>query len=421
MKLELWQVINFALAIAVGMLIGTEREVSKRVRHIAIGGIRTFPLSSIIGYLVGTLSRDYGGMIAAAGIIGIAAVTVIAGIRGRAHGITSELALVLTAVVGVALGSGYTVPALLAAVSGTVLLSQKTQLHQWVATLTPDDIRAFITFAIVAAVVLPLLPDMPLGPEGVLNPRRVWTVVVLVTGINIAGYIATKYVQMRHSIVLGAVMGSLVSSTAVTWAFASHSRDNPQYAPMYGIGIVLGSGVMLARVGFYAGIVSPALLVALLPLLLTSAVVGLGALWLLVRTLPSIYAAADNIVPAPPRNPARLQSALTFGAIYALIAGAAALLQQLVGGAGVVALGAVSGLTDVDAITLAMAHRTADSSITDTAASATVTAAMLVNTLVKATITLIRAEPQTQRIVAISLGSTAVVLAVALIRSFVLL
>jgi uncharacterized membrane protein (DUF4010 family) len=417
--LESWQLVNFALAVALGMLIGTEREVSKRVRHTAIGGIRTFPLSSIVGYLVGVVCRsDGGGIIAAAGVVGIAGIAVAAGIRARARGITTELALLLTAVVGVALGSGHTVPALLAAVVGTVLLSRKTQLHQWVGTLTPDDIRAFLTFAIVSAVVLPLLPDMPLGPDGVLNPRRVWRVVVLVTGINVAGYVATKYLQAQHSIVLGAVVGSLVSSTAVTWSFSSQSRQYPQHARLYGIGIALGSGVMLARVGFYAGIVSRELVVALLPWLVACAVVGLGVLWRSIRHR-SGSVEDEHIVPAPPGNPARLQSALLFGALYAAISTAAVWLQRAIGTAALVGLGAASGITDVDAITLAMASRTAEGTLSTDIAVSAIAAAMLVNTLVKLGICIMRADRTTRRIVASSLGVTAVVLALAVLRSFV--
>ncbi len=419
MALETWQLVNFALAVALGLLIGTEREVSKRVRHTAIGGIRTFPLSSIIGYIVGIIGRSEGGIIAAAGIIGIAGIAVAAGIRGQARGITTELALLLTCVVGVALGSGYTIPALLAAVIGTVLLSRKTQLHEWVKTLTPDDIRAIVTFAIVAAVVLPLLPDVPLGPAGVLNPRRVWTVVVLVTGINVAGYVATKYLHARHSIVLGAVVGSLVSSTAITWAFASQSRENQQHGTLYGLGIALGSAVMLGRVGFYAGIISRSLLVALLPLLLACAVVGIGALWLSIRRMPLQPADHALVTPSPPGNPARLHSALLFGIVYAGISTAAALLQQTLGQSGVITLGAVSGIADVDAITLAMAHQTTDQIISTELAVSTIAAAMLVNTIVKLVITLIRAERSTRQIVAISLGATALVLAAAVLRSFV--
>ncbi|GIV55119.1 MAG: hypothetical protein KatS3mg039_1637 [Candidatus Kapaibacterium sp.] len=419
MPLETWQLVNFALAVALGLLIGTEREVSKRLRHTAIGGIRTFPLSSIVGYVVGILSRDDGGIIAAAGIVGIAGIAIAAGIRGQARGITTELALLLTCVVGVALGSGHTIPALLAAVVGTVLLSRKTQLHQWVGTLTPDDIRAIVTFAIVAAVVLPLLPDVPLGPEGVLNPRRVWMVVVLVTGINVAGYVASKYLHARHSIVLSAVVGSLVSSTAVTWAFASQSREQQQYAALYGVGIALGSGVMLARVGFYAGVVSRPLLVALLPLLIACAVVGLGVLWLCVRRIPPQVPEQELHTPFPPANPARLQSALLFGVLYASIATAAVLLQRAIGQSALIALGAASGIADVDAITLAMAHRTTNESISTDLAVGVVAAAMLVNTLVKMGISLLRAERQTRRIVAFSLGATAVVLALVVLRSFV--
>lgn len=204
----------------------------------------------MIGYLVGYLSGQWGGVIAAAGVVGVAGIAVAAGMRGNTRGITTELALLLTGVVGVALGSGYVVPALLSAVIGAVLLSQKVQLHRWVESLTPIDVRAILTFAVVAAVVLPLLPDVPLGPQGVLNPQRIWMVVALVTAINVAGYVAAKYMQTQHSIVLSAIVGSLVSSTAVTWSFASQSRDNSGQSSLYGVGIALASCVMFIRVGF---------------------------------------------------------------------------------------------------------------------------------------------------------------------------
>lgn len=416
---ETQELINFALALALGLLMGMEREVSKRVHHTAIGGIRTFPLSCVIGYIAGLLSTQFGGIIAGAGIVAIAGIAVAAGISGKTRGITTELALVLAGVVGVALGAGHTVPALLGAVVGTVLLSQKVQLHRWVETLTPTDVRAIVTFAVVAAVVLPLLPDMPLGPNGVLNPRRVWMVVALVTAINVAGYVATKYLHARHSIVLSAIVGSLVSSTAVTWSFASQSRGNPRTVQFYGIGIALASCVMFIRVGFFAAVFHRAFLAQLFPVLLASAAAGLGALWLAVRRVTSLSPEDDAPLPASPGNPAQLRSALAFGGFYAGIASLGAILNDAFGRSGLLVLGAISGLADLDAITIAMSSSTAAGSVTLAVAESVVVAAMLTNTLVKIGIAVIRGERAVRRIVALSLGASAVVLAVWSLRSFV--
>lgn len=416
---EIPQLINFALALALGLLIGMEREVSKRTHHTAIGGIRTFPLSSVIGYLVGYLSGQWGGVIAAAGLVGVAGIAVAAGIRGKTRGITTELALLLTGVVGVALGSGYVVPALLSAVIGAVLLSQKVQLHRWVESLTPIDVRAILTFAVVAAVVLPLLPDVPLGPQGVLNPQRIWMVVALVTAINVAGYVAAKYMQTQHSIVLSAIVGSLVSSTAVTWSFASQSRDNSGQSSLYGVGIALASCVMFIRVGFFAAVFHRPFLAQLLPILLASIGAGIAALWVAVRRLRFESSSPSKPLPPPPGNPARLRSALLFGVFYAAIAALSALVQERLGSGGVIAVGAISGLADLDAITIAMSSSAAAGNIQLNSAEQVVVAAMLSNTLVKMGIAVIRGEHMLWRIVIASLGASVLVLAAGLLRSFV--
>ncbi|MCS7000221.1 MAG: MgtC/SapB family protein [Bacteroidota bacterium] len=412
--------VNFAIALALGLLMGAEREVSKRVHHTAIGGIRTFPLSSVIGYLVGFLSGRWGGIVAAAGIVGIAAIAVAVGARGQTRGITTELALMLTGVVGVALGSGAMVPALLGAVIGAVLLSQKVQLHRWVESLTPEDIRAIITFAVVAAVVLPLLPDVPLGPRGVLNPRQLWSVVALVTAVNVAGYVATKYLSARQSLLLSAIIGSLVSSTAVTWSLASQSRDNPRQATLCGIGIALASGVMFARVGFFAAVLSRRFIAELLPVLLATAAVGLAILWLVTQGKWGAEGDTHSPVSSPtPGNPARLKSAMLFGAFYAAVATLGAVLHDMLGSGALISLGAASGLADLDAITIAMGKEAAANTIAVEDAAATVIAAMLANTLVKLSIAVLRGERTVRRIAILSLGASAVVLAAGLVRSFV--
>lgn len=416
---ETRHLINFALALALGLLMGMEREVSKRVQHTAIGGIRTFPLSSVIGYISGLLSTQWGGMIAGAGIVAIAGIAIAAGVSGKTRGITTELALVLAGVVGVALGAGSTVPALLGGVVGTVLLSQKVQLHRWVETLTPSDVRAIVTFAVVAAVVLPVLPDVPLGPNGVLNPRRIWMVVALVTAINVVGYVATKYVHARQSIVLSAIVGSLVSSTAVTWLFATQSRANPRTVQFYGIGIALASSVMFIRVGFFAAIFHQAFLAQLFPVLLASAAAGLGALWLATRRVSSLSPEDNEPLPASPGNPAQLRSALAFGAFYAGIALLGAILNDAFGSRGLLALGAISGLADLDAITIAMSSGSAAGSVALAVAESVVVAAMLTNTLVKIGIAVLRGDRAVRRLVTISLGASALVLAVWFVRSFV--
>lgn len=416
---EIPQLINFALALAFGLLIGLEREVSKRTHHTAIGGIRTFPLSSVIGYLVGYLSGQWGGVIAAAGIVGVAGIAVAAGVRGNTRGVTTELALLLTGVVGVALGSGYVVPALLSAVVGAVLLSQKVQLHRWVESLTLVDVRAILTFAVVVAVVLPLLPDIPLGPHGVLNPRRIWMVVALVTTINVAGYVAAKYMQTQHSIVLSAIVGSLVSSTAVTWSFASQSRDNSGQSSLYGVGIALASCVMFIRVGFFAAVFHRPFFVQLLPILLASIGAGIGALWFAVRRIRFEGIHPSKPLPPPPGNPARLRSALLFGAFYAAIATVSAFMHDWFGSGGVVAVGAISGLADLDAITIAMSTGAAVQTIQLSTAEQVVVAAMLSNTLVKIGIAVARGNSVLWRIVLVSLGASLIVLASGLLRSFV--
>jgi uncharacterized membrane protein (DUF4010 family) len=224
----------------------------------------------------------------------------------------------------------------------------KAELEGFSQKLTSQDIRSMLQFAVLTAVILPLLPDRSFGPYGVLNPFQVWLMVVLVAAVSLAGYIAWRLTWGRHGLLLTGVLGGVVSSTATTLVYARHVAAGTQPRSAAILVILLANATMLARVLVLVGVVAPSSLpLALLVIVPALAVALAGVAWRW-----SAAASASPVDEAAFRNPTQLQTALGFGAIYAVILLLAAWANDLVGASGMLALAAVSGLTDVDAITL---------------------------------------------------------------------
>jgi uncharacterized membrane protein (DUF4010 family) len=205
-----------------------------------------------------------------------------------------------------------------------------------------------LQFAVLTAVILPLLPDRAYGPYDVLNPFQIWLMVVLVAAVSLSGYVAWRLTLGRHGLLLTGVLGGLVSSTATTLGYARQVAAGSQPMPAAVLVILLANATMLVRVLFLVGVVAPAVLplalVAVVPALLV-ALAGVALRW---KALGAAPAKGEE----PFRNPAQLGTAIGFGAVYALVLLFSAWANEVLGVGGVLALAAGSGLTDVDAITL---------------------------------------------------------------------
>jgi uncharacterized membrane protein (DUF4010 family) len=238
--------------------------------------------------------------------------------------------------------------AVMLGIAATMLLYFKPELSGLSQHLTRRDLLSVLQFAVLSLIILPLLPNRDYGPYGALNPYQIWWMVVLIAGVGLAGYAALRLVgQQRGAAMLG-LLGGLVSSTATTLAFSRHARASSEMMPVAVIVIVLANLVVLVRLGVLAAVLAPSVLSQLLPILIGGLVAGsLGAAYGVKRLQP------QNEMPTLAMdNPTELRSALGFGLMYAVVLLAAAWLSDWLGTKGLYAVALVSGLTDVDAITL---------------------------------------------------------------------
>lgn len=339
------------LSLGLGMLVGFQRQWTAS----AVGGIRTFPLVTLLGTLIGVIGPEFGWL-AASGLVGVASLLVVANVAKQQNGdtdpgMTTEVAALVMYVVGLVLAAGEFAAAIL--VSGVVvmLLHWKNWLHGLIERMGEQDIRAVMNLVLIALVILPLLPDQAYGPYDVLNPYKIWLMVVLIVGISIAAYVVHKWLGARAGVVLGGMLGGLISSTATTVSYARQARSNPQLALAAAMVILIASSVVNVRVLFELGVVAPELLKSALPpigIVLLVMVLECGVLYLFSRK-------ATSTAP-PPENPAQLKPAVFFGALYAVILFLVAATRDLFGQGAVYGIAAISGLTDVDAITLSTAR-----------------------------------------------------------------
>jgi uncharacterized membrane protein (DUF4010 family) len=343
-------ILAFAVSAAIGLLVGLERERKPSAK----AGVRTFTLIALLGTLAALLDEATGSEWAlAAGAVCVTATLVAAYLHDREtvrddSGTTTVVAALAVFFLGAMNYHGYRLPAVALGVAITVLLYFKAEIEGFSHKLTGQDVRSMLQFAVLTAVILPLLPDRAFGPYGVLNPFQIWLMVVLVAGVSLSGYVAWRLTLGRHGLLLTGVLGGLVSSTATTLGYARQVAAGSQTLPAAVLVILLANATMLARVLFLVGVVAPdalpRALVLLVPALLV-ALAGVAWRWKAVDTAPANGEEAF-------RNPTQLGTALGFGAAYALVLLFSAWANDVLGASGVLALAAASGLTDVDAITL---------------------------------------------------------------------
>jgi uncharacterized membrane protein (DUF4010 family) len=262
-----------------------------------------------------------------------------------------------------------------------------------------QDVRAVLQFAVLTAVVLPLLPDQDYGPFAAFNPRRIWLMVVFVAAIGLAGYVALRLRGERGLGITG-LLGGLVSSTAVTLGFSRMSRDQPRLRTALVAGIIAASGLMYARVLGEAFVFAPDLALELaVPLTVLFVLVeGTAAYW---WTRPVEVTAGGSSIDV--QNPVTLTSALQFAALYGVVIFISKALIEHASQGALSVVGAVSGINDVDAITLAMANEVARQGLAPTVAARAVLAAVIVNTLVKAGMAVVLGNKALGRSVALTL------------------
>ncbi len=339
----------FATSIGVGLLIGLERERQSDVK----AGLRTFALVGLLGCLSGLLAEaTSSGWIIAAGFLSIAAMMIAAIVSDPLDdgdpGTTSVVAMMVCYALGAMIWYGYSSVAVMLSIATTVLLYFKAQLHGISKSLTHTDLLSIIQFGVLSMVILPILPNQDYGPYDALNPHQIWWMVVLISGVSLAGYASLRLIGARHGAALIGIFGGLASSTATTMIFARHARAEANLARTAMVVILLANIVVMIRLGFVSFVVAPAIITPLALVLGGGVVLGIVATFWGWRQLES-----GDALPMPNvTNPTEIRTALTFGALYAVILLLSSWLQDIAGSKGLYLIALASGLTDVDAIVL---------------------------------------------------------------------
>jgi uncharacterized membrane protein (DUF4010 family) len=422
-------VLRLAIALAIGLIIGMERGWSSRDSHkgLRIAGIRSFGFVGLFGGISALLAEQFGAVVIAIAFLGLALMVGLSyGLtvqKSQDFGITTELTLMITFMLGVMVGKDFAAEAVAVAVVMAALLGFKKELHHSLARLDRQELLATLQLLLIAAVVLPLLPDRNLGPWAALNPRSIGLLVLLIAGTSYVGYFAMRLLGTRVGLLATAMIGALVSSTAVTVSFGRMARRSQGSVAILGAGISLAAGTMAVRILAEVSIVNPALLPTLAPPIAVLAMVPLiaaGAISLRKESAlqtpstPSTSSTSEVEL----KNPIELGSALAYGAVLAGLFVLIRAVEAWFGKSGIYALSALSGITDVDAVSLSLAQAS-KVDLPLSVATAGILIAAMVNTLVKAILaTVIGGWKLARWCASILLAALALSLAIASFTSF---
>ncbi|MBK6425315.1 MAG: MgtC/SapB family protein [Blastocatellia bacterium] len=340
------------IAVGLGMLVGLQREHSASV----LAGFRTFPLITVLGTMASLASVAFGPWLVVAGLLALAGVVIAGNVAAMRRpdydpGVTTEAAILVMYCVGAYLPVGPIEVAIAVGAGVAVLLHAKERLHGLAAKLSESDLRSIMQFVLLALVILPALPNRAFDAYGVLNPYKIWLMVVLIVGISFGGYIAYKFYGGRAGTILGGVLGGLISSTATTVSYARRATSTPAASGVAVIIITIASGIVFARLFVELAMTAPGSIYVTGPpmLIMLAAMAALSAgAWFFLRG-PS-----DELSVGESKS--ELKSAVAFGLLYAVVLYAAAAAKEHFGDSGLYVVAAISGLTDVDAITLSSAE-----------------------------------------------------------------
>jgi uncharacterized membrane protein (DUF4010 family) len=372
-------------ALAIGLLIGIERGWSNRKEDEGqrVAGIRTFSLIGLLGGVIALLSQEIGHWLLMVGFVAVSALVIAAHIldveKDKDVGTTTAFSMMLTFSLAAWAAYGNQIPAMAVTVITMFILGHKPTLHRWLTSVSSEDFFSGVKLLLISVVLLPLLPDKGFGPWEALNPYWTWWMVVLISGLSFLGYMVIKMTGERLGMIVTAVAGGLVSSTAVTLSLARFARNKPVTLIFSG-GVLIASSIMFVRVMIEVFVVHAALL-RLLWLPLTAMLLGLLAslIWIWRQNGKNGKEQDQRL---DLKNPLQLGMALQFGLLLAVILVLSEAMKQWFGNQGVYILSVISGLMDVDAITLSLS-RSARSSLGGEVAVTGIVLACATNTLFK--------------------------------------
>ncbi len=384
-------ILRVGVAMAIGFMIGLQREYAFRTSdRELIAGERTFALMGLAGFLAAMGADILNSALAFLGtllLVGIFTAIAYYMDARRGHvGLTTEIAILIAVMTGALCYWDQMTLAVAIGIATTVLLSLKFETDRLVLALTREDIFAALQLAVISAIILPILPNESLLPPpfDVLNPFRIWLMVVFISGINFVGYIAVKIAGPERGTGITGLLGGLVSSTAVTLGFTERSNREPMLAKPFALAIMISWTVMFVRVLVEVGVLNFALLQYVWLPITAAGIVALLFCVFLHLTQQSVEKRGLEF-----SNPFDLVSAIKFGLLYAAVLLVARTAQLYFGDPGIYISSLISGLVDVDAITLSLAQLSRSGEVGMMVAANAIVLATIANTFLKGVMVLI--------------------------------
>jgi uncharacterized membrane protein (DUF4010 family) len=373
---------QIGITLIIGFMIGLQREMREHSQdYIKFAGTRTFTLIALLGYLSTWMQTFIPFFLHVSFILFgtfILAAYIYKTVKTNSHGATTEIAAFVTFILGMMMYLSLEDYAVFIAIIMLFILEIKSTLVKVEQEITQNDIRSATLFLVMTFVVLPLLPDKMIDPFGVFNPHKTWLMVVLIAGISFIGYVAIKILGNKRGVYLTGIFGGLVSSTAVSITLSKLYALNHTYLKNFVGGIAIASTIMNMRVLVLTAIFSHDLARSLALPYILGTIVGLLFVGYLYKN-EKVYT-VEHI--AVINNPLELSQALKLGLIFGLIFGSISFFQSKFGDLGVYLISFLSGLTDVDAITLSLSQL-ATVKISELTAMYGIMIATVVNSIVK--------------------------------------
>ncbi|MEI6563126.1 MAG: DUF4010 domain-containing protein [bacterium] len=350
--------LRFLVALAMGFLIGLERETGRKERRqFFFGGVRTFPIVSLFGFSCAWLFSSGMPLLLPVGLLAVTALTVVAyleKIKAGRFGATSEVSVLVTYMIGaLSLLSDVRLPIAIGVVN-TILLSEKSTLENYVARLNRNEFLATLKFLLLSVVIYPALPNVEYTVYH-LNPARIWQIVVLVSAIGFVGYILSKKLGARLGLPLSGLLGGIASSTAVSVATGRLAREVPAYAGAALQASLLAGSVMYVRLMVLIAVFGDGFVLNLDSRMICLCLVGL----VLALTVRKGEMAGDAPAEMPSiQNPVEIRIALVFASVFVAVKVGVLLAREYFGQAGVLGLGVLSGVVDVDPFVLSLVQGT---------------------------------------------------------------
>ncbi len=380
--MDLQTLISFATAVGLGALLGIERERSKQTETKAeLGGIRTYIITSILGFLSTFVGTPFA--ITTLILLGLLILVAYYDRVNRAFriGTTSELGMIGIFFVGSLTALGHAYIGVITTLLLIFLYSKKDSIHSLTLNLKNATFSATLTFVLLSAVILPVLPNYAIDPWGVFNPFKLWLLVVFICGIEFVGYILSRFVGHEKSIGISSALGALVSSTAVANALAVKSKHTPEHVRPYVMGFLIATLVMFLRVLLVVCVLNNSLFMKLLP------VFGIATITLIV-IIASLYVQSKkehmiNNSAIQEKNPLELSSALIFALLFLAVLYLVEASHRFLGDVGIYASSLITGLVDVDSITLSLSQLSSTETIALTTATLGIIIVVISNSISK--------------------------------------